>query len=75
MFGQWYFSASLPDSLSVNAVVAEPIEKGISPIVGIVRGQSLHTFRIHRIGLTLLAVRSLEFEVVSDTHELNIVCV
>ena len=41
------------------------------PVIGIMRGKNLIPVPIQHIGFALLAVRSLEFEPVSGTHELN----
>ena len=60
-------------TLSVNAVVTvgEPVEKQTGTIIWIVFRQSLNTIAVQSISKALFAVGSLEFEVVSDTHELN----
>ena len=50
------------------------MKESVRTIVRIVLRQSLHTICIQRISVSLLAIRSLEFEVVSDAHELNAIC-
>ena len=60
-------------ALPVDGIVAvgEPIQESIRPVGRIVLRQRLGTLCIQRIRRPLLAVRRLELEVVSDTHELN----
>ena len=60
-------------ALSVDAVVAigEPVKKRTGTIIWIVFRQSLNAIAVQCISKTLFTVRSLEFEVVSDAHELN----
>ena len=60
-------------ALPINAVVAigKPVEESIGTIVGIMLSYRLHTRCIQRICKSLFAIRSLEFEVVSDTNQLN----
>ena len=60
-------------ALPVNGVVAvgKPIQESVRPVVGIMLGKGLYTLRVHRVRSPLLTVRGFEFEVVSDTHELN----
>ena len=62
-------------ALPINAVVAicEPVEKRTGTIIGIVFRQSLNTIAIQCISKALFTIWSLEFEVVSDAHELNTV--
>ena len=55
--------------------IDEPIKKLSGTVVRIVLGERLYTIVIEYICSTLLSIRSLEFEVVSDTHELNSFCV
>ena len=62
-------------ALPVNSAVAicKPIKEVVGTIIGIVLGQCLHALGIKCIGKALLTIRSLEFEVVSDTNQLNTV--
>ena len=50
--------------------VGKPVQEGICAVGGIVFRQRLDTLRVQRIRSPLLPIRSLELEVVSDTHEL-----
>ena len=60
-------------ALPIDGIVAvgKPVQEGICPVGGIMLRQRLDTFCIKRIRCTLLAIRGLKLEVVSDTHELN----
>ena len=51
--------------------IDEPIKKLSGTVVRIVLGERLYTIVIEYICSTQLTIRSLEFEVVSDTNQLN----
>lgn len=59
--------------MPIESVVAvsEPVKKRCSTVVGVMLGNNSHAFAIENIGYALFAIRSLEFEPVSGTHELN----
>ena len=66
-------SVSLLATLSVDGIVAvcKPVKKPARPVVGIMFGKNNNALAIEHICLALLAIRSLEFEPVSGTHELD----
>lgn len=67
------FADAVAVSLAVYGVVAvnEPAEESVGAVVGVVLCKSLYGISIKGICGTLLAVRGLKFEVVSDTNLLN----
>ena len=62
-------------ALTINSIVAvsEPVKKLDGTIVGIMFGKKDNAIAIQKICLALFSIRSLEFEPVSGTHELNAV--
>ena len=60
-------------ALPVNGIVAvsEPVKKLTRPVIRIMLGKKNNAIAIQYIGYTLFAIRGLEFEPVSGTHELN----
>ena len=64
-------------ALAIYCVVTicEPVKECVCSIVWIVLGEDFHTFIVKSISSSFLSVRSLKFEVVSDTHELNSICI
>lgn len=60
-------------ALSVNGIVAvcEPVKKLTRPVIRIMLGKKNYPITIQYIGNTLFAIRGLEFEPASGTHELN----
>ena len=60
-------------ALSVETVVAigKPTEEGVGTIVGIMLSYRLHACCIQGICESLLTIGGLEFELVSDTNQLN----
>ncbi|MBQ6097687.1 MAG: hypothetical protein IJK99_08060 [Bacteroidales bacterium] len=67
------FADAVAVGLAVYGVVAvnEPAEESVGAVVGVVLCKSLYGISIKGICGTLLAVRGLKFEVVSDTNLLN----
>ena len=60
--------------MSVNGTVAiyEPVEEFSCAVIRIILGECLYAISIECISSTLLTIRSKEFEVVSDTHQLKL---
>ena len=64
-------------TLTINGAITigKPFKECMGTVVGIVFGYRLYTIGIQSVSSTLFTIWSLEFEVVSDTHELNALCI
>ena len=63
-------------TLTINRIVRinKPVQKVICPTIRVVFCQYAYAISIQNICLSLFAIRSLKFEVVSSTHDFNAFC-